>query len=73
MKKMVKKLSALLMAVIMVLAMSATAFAAKVEDTDLAQSITVSNLSEGVDTTLKLYNSNFPHQKWDSHLEKSIL
>lgn len=35
MKKMVKKLSALLMAVIMVLAMSATAFAAKVEDTDL--------------------------------------
>ena len=20
-----------------------------------------------------IYNSNFPHQKWDSHLEKSIL
>ena len=20
-----------------------------------------------------LYNSNFPHQKWDSHIEKSIL
>lgn len=56
MKKMVKKLSALLMAVIMVLAMSATAFATKVADTDLAQNITVSNLSEGVDTTLKLYN-----------------
>lgn len=56
MKKMVKKLSALLMAVIMVLAMSATAFAAKVEDPNLAQNITVSNLSEGVDTTLKLYN-----------------
>ena len=56
MKKMVKKLSALLMAVIMVLAMSATAFAAKVNDPNLAQSITVSNLSEGVETTLKLYN-----------------
>lgn len=56
MKKMVKKLSALLMAVIMVLAMSATAFADKVNDPNLAQSITVSNLSEGVETTLKLYN-----------------
>ena len=21
----------------------------------------------------RLFNSNFPHQKWDSHLEKSIL
>lgn len=56
MKKMVKKLSALFMAVIMVLAMSATAFADKVVDPNLAQSINVSNLSEGVETTLKLYN-----------------
>lgn len=52
MKKMVKKLSALLMAVIMVLAMSATAFAAELPAT---ASITINNLTPNDSTNVKIY------------------
>lgn len=54
--KKIKKIMAMLLAMVMVLGMTVTAYAAKVEDANLKQTITVKNLSQGVDTTLKLYN-----------------
>lgn len=54
MKKM-KKLAALLMAMVMVMGLGVTAHATKVEDGELKSTITIKNLSEGVETTLNLY------------------
>lgn len=45
----------MLLAMVMVLGMTVTASAAKVED-QYQDNITITNLAEGVDTTLKLYN-----------------
>lgn len=53
--KKLKKLFAVMLSLVMVLAMGITSFAAKVED-QYTNTITVSNLAEGVDTTLKVYN-----------------
>lgn len=53
--KKLKKLFAVMLSLIMVLAMGITSFAAKVED-EYAADITVTNLAEGVSTTLKVYN-----------------
>lgn len=53
--KKLKKLFAVMLSLIMVLAMGITSFAAKVED-KYAADITVTNLAEGVSTTLKVYN-----------------
>lgn len=55
MKNLFKKISAILMAAVMVLAMASTAFAAKVTD-KYTKKITVTNLAADVETTLKLYN-----------------
>lgn len=55
MKNLFKKISAILMAAVMVLAMASTAFAAKVTD-KYTNKITVTNLAADVETTLKLYN-----------------
>lgn len=54
--KKIKKIMAMLLAMVMVLGMTVTAMAAKVEDENLKQTITVKNLSQDVETTLKLYN-----------------
>lgn len=54
MKKM-KKFFAVLLALAMVLGMSVTGFAAKVEN-QYANNITVSNLAADVETTLNVYN-----------------
>lgn len=54
--KKIKKIMAMLLAMVMVLGMTVTAMAAKVEDGNLKQTITVKNLSQDVETTLKLYN-----------------
>ena len=68
MKKM-KKFFAVLLALAMVLGMSATAFAAKVTD-QYANKITVSNLAADVETTLNVYNiiyldqDNAGNQTW---------
>lgn len=67
--KIFKKISAILMAAIMVLAMASTAFAAKVTD-KYTNKITVTNLAADVETTLKLYNiiyldqNNAGNQTW---------
>lgn len=53
--KKLKKLFAVMLSLIMVLAMGITSFAAKVTN-EYTDTITVSNLAEGVDTTLKVYN-----------------
>lgn len=53
--KKLKKLFAVMLSLIMVLAMGITSFADKVTD-QYANTITVSNLAEGVDTTLNVYN-----------------
>lgn len=69
MKNLFKKISAILMAAIMVLAMASTAFAAKVTD-KYTNKITVTNLAADVETTLKLYNiiyldqNNAGNQTW---------
>ena len=69
MKNLFKKISAILMAAIMVLAMASTAFAAKVTD-KYTNKITVTNLATDVETTLKLYNiiyldqNNAGNQTW---------
>nr|WP_317365211.1 SpaA isopeptide-forming pilin-related protein [uncultured Blautia sp.] len=66
MKKMVKKLSALLMAVIMVLAMSATAFAA---DLPATASITINNLTPNDSTNVKIYkvvSHDAANSTWDA-------
>lgn len=69
MKNLFKKISAILMAAIMVLAMASTAFAAKVTD-KYTNKITVTNLAADVKTTLKLYNiiyldqNNAGNQTW---------
>lgn len=69
MKNLFKKISAILMAAIMVLAMASTAFAAKVTD-KYKNKITVTNLAADVETTLKLYNiiyldqNNAGNQTW---------
>lgn len=55
MKNLFKKISAILIAAVMVLAMASTAFAAKVTD-KYTNKITVTNLAADVDTTLKVYN-----------------
>lgn len=68
-KNLFKKISAILMAAIMVLAMASTAFAAKVTD-KYTNKITVTNLAADVETTLKLYNiiyldqNNAGNQTW---------
>ena len=53
--KKLKKLFAVMLSLVMVLAMGITSFADKVTD-QYANTITVSNLAEGVDTTLNVYN-----------------
>ena len=53
--KKLKKLFAVMLSLIMVLAMGITSFAAKVTN-EYTDTIRVSNLAEGVDTTLKVYN-----------------
>ena len=53
--KKLKKLFAVMLSLVMVLAMGITSFAAKVTD-EYTNTITVSNLAEGVDTTLNVYN-----------------
>lgn len=53
--KKLKKLFAVMLSLIMVLAMGITSFAAEVKN-EYTDTITVSNLAEGVDTTLKVYN-----------------
>ena len=53
--KKLKKLFAVMLSLVMVLAMGITSFAAKVTD-EYTDTITVSNLAEGVDTTLNVYN-----------------
>lgn len=69
MKNLFKKISAILIAAIMVLAMASTAFAAKVTD-KYTNKITVTNLAADVETTLKLYNiiyldqNNAGNQTW---------
>lgn len=55
MKNLFKKVSALLMAAIMVLSMCTAVFAAKVTN-EYTSDITVTNLAADVDTTLKVYN-----------------
>ena len=54
--KKIKKIMAMLLAMVMVLGMTVTAMAEKVEDENLNKTITVKNLSQDVETTLKLYN-----------------
>ena len=53
--KKLKKLFAVMLSLVMVLAMGITSFADKVTD-EYTDTITVSNLAEGVDTTLNVYN-----------------
>lgn len=53
--KKLKKLFAVMLSLVMVLAMGITSFADKVTD-EYTNTITVSNLAEGVDTTLNVYN-----------------
>lgn len=53
--KKLKKLFAVILSLIMVLAMGITSFAAKVTN-EYTNTITVSNLAEGVDTILNVYN-----------------
>ena len=59
MKKM-RKLFAVLLTLAMVLAMSMTAFAGQITDDEYKNSITVSNLAEGVKTNVKLVNIIYP-------------
>ena len=53
--KKLKKLFAVMLSLVMVLAMGITSFADKVTN-EYTNTITVSNLAEGVDTTLNVYN-----------------
>ena len=53
--KKLKKLFAVMLSLIMVLAMGITSFAAKVED-EYANKITITNLAADVETTLNVYN-----------------
>ena len=68
MKKM-RKIFAVLLTLAMVLAMSMTAFAGQITDDEYKNSITVSNLAEGVKTNVKLVNiiylnDNNGNQEW---------
>lgn len=53
--KKLKKLFAVMLSLIMVLAMGITSFAAKVED-EYTDKITITNLAADVETTLNVYN-----------------
>lgn len=72
MKNLFKKISAILMAAIMVLAMASTAFAADVAATTATGSITVTGLTANDSTTLKVYkvvgfdeaNSDWTIESW---------
>lgn len=72
MKKM-KKIFAVILSLAMVLGMSATAFAAKVDDTGLKNSITVTNLSEGYETTVKAYNIIYLERDTDGNQNWKIV